>query len=164
MAPLVLNEIMHKLPFSGCGFKFTTFKTIWSCFWAVKQSVSVKNDGMMKQSVHEKSCLKGLDVAWTWLGKGGIWSGKVCYRLFRRPNRMCVWSWHNAANVKCFLRGTVIAGGLYYSCARLTQKYRTFFLIAFSFLHRAGTITNSLERWWIGQRLVQWPLGGGSID
>lgn len=111
---------------------------------------------------------KAVWKAWTWLGRGlgrgGIWSGKVCYRLFRRPNRMCVWSWHNAANVKCFLRGTVIAGGLYYSCARLTQKYRTFFLIAFSFLHRAGTITNSLERWWIGQRLVQWPLGGGSID
>lgn len=33
--------------------------------------MSVKNDGMMKQSVHEESCLKGLDVAWTWLGKGG---------------------------------------------------------------------------------------------
>lgn len=33
---------------------------------------------------------------------------------------------HTAANIKCFLRGTIIAGGLYYLRARLAQKYHIF--------------------------------------
>lgn len=144
---------MYKLALRGRRFKVNAFKKPSCCFRTVKQSALMRHD---EAELTWRTLFERFGLG---LGRGDMVWQDLLSAVEKTRSDACPRR-HTAANIKCFLRGTIIAGGLYYLCARLAQKYLTFFLclIAFSFLHEAGTITNSLEQWRIGERLVQWPF------